>query len=168
MSILPFALLLSFVLPQAATGPQVANDLVVSSHYYGRVAREILTLGRNSVTREPFDRPVRMRGGPAAERPLRIIQRETHALVRNTGTRTVKSVTWSYVFYEDAARTKELGRAQFATKEKIGPGEMKFLTEQVAKAAPTAYGDVVIDRVEYADGAVWTRTEGQPQRHGED
>ena len=43
-------------------------------------------------------------------------------------------------------------RHVFRSKETIRPGEMKFLSETVKEAAPTAFESYSIDRVDFADG----------------
>jgi hypothetical protein len=167
MSVLPIVLALLLAVPQQPVAPGAGEvtaspkELVVSSHAWGQVVqRTILMPGsRPSITQEPWDwrRPRRRRGGP----PLpEFLARETYMLVRNSGTRTVKSVTWAYVFFNNAKHERELRRFQFQSKEKIAPGEMKFVSEAVKDAAPSAFGEVVIERIEFADGTTWPASAG--------
>jgi hypothetical protein len=158
MRLLLSVLFVSLLLPlpaQGAAADQVPN-LVVSSFYWGRIDKTFVDPstpgGVSSV------RPRRRRRGMPP--PLVLLRRETYALVRNKGTRTVKAVTWNYIFYNDEKHEQEAQRFQFRTKETIPPGEMKFLTESVSDDAPTAFGEVVIERVEYEDGTTWQRTPG--------
>ena len=155
MTFLATALTLSLLMPQSG-GPSTP-DLVVSSHYWGRVAREITLDGGRTTNTTPWERP-RSRRRTAAAPPVKILQRETHALVKNNGSKTIRSVTWSYLFYKDSKHEDLVGRFKFESKEKIGPGEMKFLTEQVKDAAPTVHDEVLIERVDYVDGSSWTRS----------
>jgi hypothetical protein len=90
--------------------------------------------------------------------------------VKNNGTQTIKETDWDYVFF-DAATGEELGRRQFTSVEKIGPGKTKELSF-VLDAPPTrrisVYSldrkervglseDALIMRVQYADGSFWQR-----------
>ena len=73
------------------------------------------------------------------------------------GTRTIKNVTWDYIFYSDEAHAKELRRFQFETKETLKPGEMKFLTQNVDEPALSPFDDVVVQKIQYDDGSTWER-----------
>ena len=159
MRLLPFIIAVSTILPQAtavrANTSEEPRELVVSSFYWGRIDKTIIDPSA-PMPGQPRSRVprARRRFGPP---PTILLQRETYVLVRNAGDRTVKSVAWAYVFYTDEKRENELRRYQFQTKEKLQPGEMKFLTERVAEDAPTSYGTVIIERIEFEDGAVWQR-----------
>lgn len=87
---------------------------------------------------------------------------------RNAGGRAVKTIDWDYVFL-DAATGEELGRREFTSNEKIGPGKNKEISI-FARTPPTRTISVhalnskerngLAERVEvvrvvYADGAVW-------------
>ncbi|HYE16552.1 MAG TPA: hypothetical protein VD968_19090 [Pyrinomonadaceae bacterium] len=92
--------------------------------------------------------------------------------VQNNGARAVKAVDWDYVF-TDAATGAELGRHQFTSEEKIGPGKKKefsfFIssppTQTVSaqslnkKERDGLAEQVVVVRVLYDDGTAW-----QPSR----
>ena len=163
MSLLPVILALSIAAPQAAAQ---SPALVVSSFYWGSTEKKTYVhpvLGTMSE-----ERWMRIRRDPNARRhpryreimsmkPSVLIQRESYALVRNGSEKTVKAVTWDFVFYEDVKRERETRRFQFRTKETLKPGEMKFLTTSVDESAPTSYSAVVIERVEYEDGTTWQR-----------
>jgi hypothetical protein len=88
--------------------------------------------------------------------------------VRNNGAKGIRKLTWDYAFFEPGTET-ELGRRRFISKVNIGPGGTSTVTVRAA-AAPTGIVDarqagkkpqdmyseqVVIQRVEYADGSVW-------------
>lgn len=154
---IPAFIALLMVSPQAVAVHAEASDgsgLTVSSFYWGRIETKVVDPSQRSIIPGGLPRRGRPRYGPDAV----ILQtRETYALVRNTGTRKIKAVTWDYVFYSDAKHETEIKRFEFRTKESIEPGEMKFLTEHVDDGPPSAYGDVVVTRVEYDDDTVWTR-----------
>jgi hypothetical protein len=160
MFILSLIFALVSVAPQAAATNNAAadapKDLVVSDFYWGRVTSRTFIDQPMNTSSDPWQKPrIRRRFGAAP--PVVILQRETYALVRNVGTRTIKFVTWDYVFYSDAKHERETQRFKFRSKDTIAPGEMKFLSESVREAAPTAYGTVVVERLEFDDGTSWQR-----------
>jgi hypothetical protein len=88
--------------------------------------------------------------------------------VRNGGRKAIKSIDWDYVFLDPDTQA-EVGRQQFTSDEKIGPGKQKELsvfqlappTRTVSagasgrKAAPPFVERVIRVRVEYSDGSAW-------------
>ena len=155
MSIL--SLILAFTLaPQAAAAarpatPTESAGLVVSSFYWGQIRKASQTGTLFSSQRMPPQRRMRRTIEPPPPEPF---TRETYALVRNTSGKTVKFVTWEYVFYSDAKHERELRRFRFRTKQKLEPGETKFLTTGVDEKAPSSFGAVIIESVEFEDGTI--------------
>ncbi len=90
--------------------------------------------------------------------------------VRNTGEKTIKEIDWDYVFL-DAATGQEQGRREFTAVEKISAGKTKqlnFLITSPPTQSISVYAlekkernglneQVIIMRVLYEDGSVWTR-----------
>src|SRR5687767_3248223 len=90
------------------------------------------------------------------------------AQVRNRGSKIITAVEWDYVFF-DTNSQNEVGRRRFRSEEKIAPGKSKelkyFLTKpptqtvsiySLGKNERANLGeDVLIVRVEYADGSAW-------------
>jgi hypothetical protein len=88
--------------------------------------------------------------------------------LKNASVKSIKSVDWDYVFL-DANTGNEINRQQFTSEEKIGPGktsELKVLLNRSPTRTISADAlnnkereglseQVVIVRVEYADGSVW-------------
>jgi hypothetical protein len=88
--------------------------------------------------------------------------------VRNLSNKTIKSVDWDYVFFDKSTNT-ELGRQQFTSEEKIGPGKSKELIVAIRKppthtisvtALNKGEGDLLLGRililgVQYSDGTSW-------------
>ena len=88
--------------------------------------------------------------------------------VRNTGVKSIRTLIWDYVFFEPATE-RELGRRRFVSKVRVSPGRTKnlvmestsppTLTIDAAKVGQNSQDQfseqVVIQRVEYADGSVW-------------
>ena len=88
--------------------------------------------------------------------------------LRNTGAKRIRKIMWDYVFFEPGTET-EVGRRRFISKVNISPGGTGNVVARAA-APPTStvnartagkkpeeqYSEqVVIQRVEYADGSVW-------------
>jgi hypothetical protein len=89
--------------------------------------------------------------------------------VKNTGTKTIRGLVWEYAFSDPAE--KNVRSRQYESKIKIRPGGIKSLfakggpprgvvnANQVSKMpANNSPEQVIIERVEYADGTVWTRS----------
>ena len=90
--------------------------------------------------------------------------------LKNTGSKQIKTVDWDYVFF-DSGTEHETGRLQVTSDEKIGPGKskgIKIYTSRAPAATVSAYNlndkqrnplteQVIITRIEYADGTVWQR-----------
>ncbi|HEV2830062.1 MAG TPA: hypothetical protein VGW76_20850 [Pyrinomonadaceae bacterium] len=92
------------------------------------------------------------------------------AAVKNLGEKTIKLIDWDYVFLSSDTQV-EIGRLQFTTEQKIGPGKSKELNAMSRKPpAPTVSiyalnknerqgldGQVVLMRIEYTDKTIWQR-----------
>jgi len=88
--------------------------------------------------------------------------------IRNTGTKTIRSVNWVYTFVDPETQT-ELGRHRYSNKIKIRPDQNNVLVGRTV--SPPTYvvnvknsgkdvgkqlsEQVVISRIEYEDGTVW-------------
>ena len=77
------------------------------------------------------------------------------ALFRNTGSKTVKSVTWEYVFFKDEQRTRVEKRHTFRGKQEIRPGESARLKNVSYRPRATEYASARVVRVDYTDGTTW-------------
>jgi hypothetical protein len=88
--------------------------------------------------------------------------------VQNTGPKTIKEIDWDYIF-KDSATGEQLGRREFTSVEKIGPGKRKELSVLLS-SPPTqrisikTLGErehdglaeqVIVVRILYADGTTW-------------
>ncbi|MCC6745247.1 MAG: hypothetical protein IT175_15405 [Acidobacteria bacterium] len=145
-------IVLALALPAVAAekpGPG-ATDLEIVDSAFGRVVQRTYVFGGGRLPTDPWGRPLpRPRGAPP---PQVVLQREAYVLVRNVGARDVESVEWSFVFYSDAKRETAVARYAFNSKERIRPGEMKFLAVVVKEAAPTSFDSVTISRIRFTDG----------------
>lgn len=88
--------------------------------------------------------------------------------VRNDGEKAIRALDWEYVFYEPGTE-QEVGRRRFVSKLNISPGKAKSLVirsaspptgsinaAKVGKKPRDQYTEqIVINRIEYADGSVW-------------
>jgi hypothetical protein len=113
-------------------------------------------------------------GGGIAPTSLRTFPEQWDASVevKNIGQRTIKSISLELVFI-DAMNRKERLRYRLSREKGFGPGETVTLrkrvsdqkkgyyyvpgtnNKQVIPVAAAATRQVVVTRVEYADGAVW-------------
>lgn len=88
--------------------------------------------------------------------------------VLNAGPKAIREIDWDYIF-RDAATGEELGRRQFTSVEKIGPGKRKDLSVLLS-APPTQrisvntlgkkehdglVEQVIVVRILYSDGTAW-------------
>lgn len=89
----------------------------------------------------------------------RVDRVDSYAYVRNTGDKTIKAVSWRYVFYADSNYEKEVKHFSFRNKTDLTPGGQRNLVKQVVEPAATPYQNVVIDIIEYADGSKWQRSD---------
>jgi hypothetical protein len=92
------------------------------------------------------------------------------ATVKNSSNKAIKSIDWDYIFLDRDTET-EIGRQQFTSEEKISPGKTKELTITITKPPTqtisltalnnnergTLNGQVVLMRIDYADGTSWQR-----------
>lgn len=90
--------------------------------------------------------------------------------VKNSSSKTIKSIDWDYVFL-DRASESELGRREFTSEEKVSPGKSKELiivslkppTQTISLTALNSNErDAMIERIslvriEYTDGTAWQR-----------
>lgn len=112
----------------------------------------------------PFD-PVSP--APAARASARGVDQKFTALIKNTGSKTIKTIQWSYFFVPQDGQD---GFAYvFTTKIDIPPGKEKSIRDQIQSVvvpanqskSPSANNRalfkerVVILRLEYADGSSW-------------
>jgi hypothetical protein len=86
--------------------------------------------------------------------------------VENKGAKEIKAIAWEYVFFDPLDRSV-ISRHRFLSEVKISPGKKKKVSGftvrrpmQVARSEDASLQpveQVVIRRVEYADGSVWER-----------
>ena len=82
-------------------------------------------------------------------------------LLKNTGLKTIKAVSWDYVF-TDANAQKELKRYAFQSKQQILPNETQTLLRDVGldpkentRHISIGKQGVELIKSEYTDGSVW-------------
>jgi hypothetical protein len=107
---------------------------------------------------------------PASERTDGYLYKATF---ENKGSKTIKAVYWDYVF-SDTETGAELDRHQFHSREKIGAGKKKELSQLTLspptrtvsaadkKDGPQFKESIIINRIEYTDESVWQRDSFTP------
>lgn len=83
------------------------------------------------------------------------------ATLKNTGSKTIKNVSWDYVF-TDARDGKELKRYSFQSKQQMLPGDTQTLLRDIGldpkentRHISIGKQGVEIIKIEYTDGSVW-------------
>ncbi|MFL6274579.1 MAG: hypothetical protein ACJ74G_05145 [Blastocatellia bacterium] len=81
---------------------------------------------------------------------------EPQVTVENLGHKTIRTVTWEYVFFRDSANLRVLKKYKFRNKKQIAAGERAVLKSGWAYGpAPSGYQAVHVLRIEYTDGSRW-------------
>lgn len=92
--------------------------------------------------------------------------------VRNNSGKTIVAIDWDYVFL-DKISNEQVGRHEFTSEEKIGPGKSKELIVQLRKPPSQTIsitslnknefeslnGHIQIVRIQYSDGSSWEANE---------
>jgi len=85
------------------------------------------------------------------------------ASLKNTGAKSIKAVSWDYVF-TDKANQKEVKRFKIQSKQQIPPGETVTLLKDIGldpeedtRQLGQSKQAVEITRIEYTDGSVWRK-----------
>lgn len=79
------------------------------------------------------------------------------ASFRNVGAKTVKSLTWEYVVYEDSDPTKVVRSYKFRNRALLRPGASERLGKEGLGIQHRRHVEARVISVEYADGTVWQR-----------
>ncbi|HKR00172.1 MAG TPA: hypothetical protein VJT09_05835 [Pyrinomonadaceae bacterium] len=102
-------------------------------------------------------------GYKASRKTVYVFKYTARATLKNTGGKTIKAVSWEYVF-RDAKDEKELKRYNLQSRQEILPGETQTITRDVGldpkestRHITTGKQSVEITRIEYTDGTVWRR-----------
>lgn len=80
------------------------------------------------------------------------------ALFRNTGTKSIKKVSWQFIGYKDAAQMKIKFLYTVKNKTEILPGDSLRLRSVGVYPDYSLHTQAKIFRIEYADGSVWEGT----------
>jgi hypothetical protein len=135
------------------------------------------TNGTGQRSRDPFGTKDPLEGARKTEtvtvqpppRDTRPVKRYQYRVtIKNTGTKTIKDVSWDYIFI-DPANEDRFAHHHFRNEKKIRPGKKQQIT-QFSLAPPTRVVNVrvvnktegepfiervIITRIEYVDGSVW-------------
>lgn len=80
------------------------------------------------------------------------------ALFRNLSAKSIRSVEWEYVTFEDAGQTKVGHVYSIRSKTAILPGESARLWKEGYSLDNSQYRKARVTRVEYEDGTTWLST----------
>jgi hypothetical protein len=89
---------------------------------------------------------------------------EVSALFSNTGTKSIKSVTWEYLFFKDATESELLKIHTSRAKTVLLPGESVRLRKEgynlepmvpIRKVNRPPYKKARVVQIEYTDGTIW-------------
>lgn len=113
-------------------------------------------IDRASANRKDYDGRLVNGVNPTDDGPVG--QYRATLVIRNSGSRTIKAITWAVVFLDNNTN-KEREHRRFFVKRHIAPGAEKAFTHYILPSQePVAISlSAVLDRVEYADGSVWQR-----------
>jgi hypothetical protein len=185
--------LVGVVLAQAPTVPPAAPDIEVVGNGWRKVVRnpalddDPLRAGRETIEyeqakrdavrvnqvlrdlgRDPIPPPTRSSSGIRMGNSS--VTYIYEAKIRNTGTKTVRTVVWQYAMF-DTDKHEEVGRTSCTSKVNLHPGKTVDLVgtssqspigvidvSKSGKEIKGAYTErVVINRIEYNDGTFWQR-----------
>ena len=116
---------------------------------------------------DPVAPPVRTRLPEANQESYASSKYLYKAKIKNTGSKTIQTIRWEYVFFEKGT-SREVGRQKFLAKVNVQPGEIKNLTGEsispptgaidaklVDKKIRDQYSEqVIIQSIEFTDGSV--------------
>jgi len=98
-----------------------------------------------------------------SRRTIYVFKYTARVTLKNSGAKTIKSVSWDYVF-ADAKDQKELKRYKLQSRQQILPGQTQAVSRDVGldpkdntQHISIGKQSVEITRIEYADGSVWQR-----------
>lgn len=111
--------------------------------------------------------PLPGKGGPSSYKikrsTLYVFKYTAKASLKNTGAKTIKAVSWDYVFTDPESR-KEIRRFKIQSRQQILPGENQDLAKDIgldpkenARPLSKAKQAVELTKIEYTDGSVWRR-----------
>lgn len=182
MDVLLFTIAILAQLPAGAPGPVAVENgrgLVVVEFNWGRFQQNPNAL--NSPFPEETDE-LGVKGRRGGTNLRRVGRSPVNGFaykmkLRNEGEKTIEALFWEFRF-GDPASPLETSRRQFGCAGKMKRGEVRELavfsasppTHVVSaepaegETAPALNTKVVINRVEYADGTVWQRTDWSPPR----
>jgi hypothetical protein len=157
-SLLLVGLMVASLPAQAVDDSAAAPDVSVLSFdwkYAGYVRAETVK-GNESISSTDTSTAVKL-----SRKKIYVFKYTAKAALKNSGAKTVKIVSWDYVF-TDAKEQKELKRYKLQSKQQILPGETQLLSRDVeldskdnTRHITTGKQSVEITRIEYTDGSVW-------------
>jgi hypothetical protein len=77
------------------------------------------------------------------------------ALFRNTGSKSIKSVSWEFIVFKDSGEQEILEVHRVRSRRAILPGEAVRLAREGYHLKNSPYVKARVSRIDYADGTVW-------------
>jgi hypothetical protein len=141
---------------QTPPGVQLSDiDLHPVYAYIGRAKFNAEMSGRPED--DYFGYPV-SRTGPSKTGPGLSQHYYLRAVVHNTGSKKIKSVSWDMIFFRDAAKTEKLGCMSASLRGQVKPGQTKALKQEAygpLQSRMSAHRELKLLRVVYTDGTAW-------------
>jgi hypothetical protein len=123
---------------------------------YAGYGRADTVKGNESISSTDTSTAIKM-----SRKTIYVFKYTAKATLKNTGAKTIKAVSWDYIF-TDAKERKELKRYKLQSKQQLLPGETQLLTRDVeldpkdnTRYITTGKQSIEITRIEYTDGSVW-------------
>ena len=158
-SLLLAGLLLASTVARTLDDGGTAPDLSILSFdwkYSGYVRAETVK-GNETISSTDTSTAVKL-----SRKTIYVFKYTARAKLKNTGLKTIKAVSWDYVFRDALGERKELKRYRLQSKQQVLPGETQLLSRDVeldpkdnTRHITTGKQNVEIVRIEYADGSVW-------------
>ena len=149
---------LIFCVAQSATPQQSEADATVVSFEwkYAGYQRAETTKGYDSAKSKDGSYKI-------ARATVYVFKYMAKAVLKNTGAKAIKEVSWDYVFTNPESG-KEVRRFKIQSRQQISPGASETLAKDISIAPGedtrplnTARQSVQVTRIEYADGSTWRR-----------
>lgn len=154
--------------------PSAADDAFRANDEQREFARATTQNMRDNEVRAaqglpPLPPPTRTSSPSSPSNPYTTKSYVYEVKVKNTAQKTIRSITWEYVFFDNSTKA-EVGRRDFISRKKISADETKVLKENSTlyptvtidaskggKKFEDSYSEqIIIRKIEYEDGSVWT------------
>ena len=160
VALVPYLLATTLIvsLAQSSTPPPSETGATVVSFdwKYAGYQRTETTKGYDSTTSKEGSYKV-------ARATIYVFKYTAKVVLKNTGAKMVKEVSWDYVFTNPESG-KEVRRFKIQSRQQILPGQSETLAKDIGiapeedtRSLNSAKQSVEVTRIEYADGSTWRR-----------